>query len=154
MLFVLYFGCDTKNYRTKDSIKLIEYVFQNYEYLELENLIKTNFDLWKENNLKNFKIDKGLGNNIDIYYPKLDYSSIPIKKEDKDKINVVINIETNLQAPVYENSKIGEISVYCNSEKLLGVNVLSCFYIPKKNSYNYFIEILKDYANLLNNFKI
>ena len=151
---MLYFGCDTKNYRTKDSIKLIEYVFQNYEYLGLENLIKTNFDLWKENNLKNFKINKGLTNNLDIYYSKLDYDFIPIKKEDKDKINVVINIETNLQAPVYENSKIGEIGVYCNGKNIFKVNILSCFYIHKKNSFNYFIEILKDYSKFLNNFII
>ena len=80
---MLYFGCDTKNYRTKDSIKLIEYVFQNYEYLGLENLIKTNFDLWKENNLRDFEIDKGLSNALDIYYSKLNYDFIPIKKEDK-----------------------------------------------------------------------
>ena len=151
---MLYFGCDTKNYRTKDSIKLIEYVFQNYEYLGLENLIKTNFDLWKENNLKNFKINKGLTNNLDIYYSKLDYDFIPIKKEDKDKINIIINIKTNLQAPIYENSKIGEISIYCNSEKIFNLNVLSSSYIPKKNSYNYFTELLKDYSNFLNNFKI
>jgi len=32
-------GADTKNYRTKDSIKLIEYSFKNYEYFNLKDFV-------------------------------------------------------------------------------------------------------------------
>ena len=43
-------GADTKNFRTKDSIKLIEYVFKEYEPVNLNTLIKEKFDTWQKEN--------------------------------------------------------------------------------------------------------
>ena len=37
-------GCDTKNFRTQDSIKLINYTFENFEYLDIKNLIDKEFE--------------------------------------------------------------------------------------------------------------
>ena len=49
-------GADTKNFRTKDSIKLIEYVFKEYEPVNLNTLIKEKFDTWQKENLNDFYI--------------------------------------------------------------------------------------------------
>ena len=51
-------GADTKNFRTKDSIKLIEYVFKEYEPVNLNTLIKEKFDTWQKENLNDFYIEK------------------------------------------------------------------------------------------------
>lgn len=147
-------GCDTKNFRTKDSIKLIEYTFQNYEYLNISDLIDENLNNWKEENLNNFNIKKGVSNNIEIYYQTPDFSVIPIKKVDKNNIEVIINIDTNLTAPVYENSEIGNLYILCNGEEVFTTNILSSTYIPKKNISNYYLDFFKNYSSLLNEFSI
>lgn len=147
-------GCDTKNFRTKDSIKLIEYTFQNYEYLNISDLIDENLNNWKEENLNNFNIKKGVSNNIEIYYQKPNFSVIPIKKADKNNIEVIINIDTNLTAPVYENSEIGNLYILCNGEEVFTTNILSLTYIPKKNISNYYLDFFKNYSSLLNGFSI
>lgn len=147
-------GCDTKNFRTKDSIKLIEYTFQNYEYLNISDLIDENLNNWKEENFNNFNIKKGVSNNIEIYYQTPDFSVIPIKKADKNNIEVIINIDTNLTAPVYENSEIGNLYILCNGEEVFTTNILSSTYIPKKNISNYYLDFFKNYSSLLNGFSI
>ena len=147
-------GCDTKNFRTKDSIKLIEYTFQNYEYLNISDLIDENLNNWKEENFNNFNIKKGVSNNIEIYYQKPNFSVIPIKKADKNNIEVIINIDTNLTAPVYENSEIGNLYILCNGEEVFTTNILSPTYIPKKNISNYYLDFFKNYSSLLNGFSI
>lgn len=147
-------GCDTKNFRTKDSIKLIEYTFQNYEYLNISDLIDENLNNWKEENLNNFNIKKGVSNNIEIYYQTPDFSVIPIKKVDKNNIEVIIKIDTNLTAPVYENSEIGNLYILCNGEEVFTTNILSSTYIPKKNISNYYLDFFKNYSSLLNGFSI
>lgn len=147
-------GCDTKNFRTKDSIKLIEYTFQNYEYLNISDLIDENLNNWKEENLNNFNIKKGVSNNIEIYYQTPDFSVIPIKKVDKNNKEVIINIDTNLTAPVYENSEIGNLYILCNGEEVFTTNILSSTYIPKKNISNYYLDFFKNYSSLLNGFSI
>ena len=43
-------GADTKKFRTKDSISLIEYVYSNYELVNLEELINQKFDEWSKIN--------------------------------------------------------------------------------------------------------
>lgn len=147
-------GCDTKNFRTKDSIKLIEYTFQNYEYLNISDLIDENLNNWKEENFNNFNIKKGVSNNIEIYYQTPDFSVIPIKKANKNNIEVIINIDTNLTAPVYENSEIGNLYILCNGEEVFTTNILSSTYIPKKNISNYYLDFFKNYSSLLNGFSI
>ena len=137
-------GCDTKNFRTKDSIKLIEYTFQNYEYLNISDLIDENLNNWKEENFNNFNIKKGVSNNIEIYYQKPNFSVIPIKKVDRNNIEVIINIDTNLTAPVYENSEIGNLYILCNGEEVFTTNILSSTYVPKKNISNYYLDFFKN----------
>ena len=77
-------GADTKNFRTKDSIKLIEYVFKEYEPVNLNTLIKEKFDTWQKENLNDFYIEKGRTQNICLKYEMLEHEIIPLKK---DKIN-------------------------------------------------------------------
>ena len=48
-------GADTKNDRTKDSVKLIEYSFKNYETVSLNNKVTEYFENW--NNLNNTRIN-------------------------------------------------------------------------------------------------
>lgn len=145
-------GADTKNFRTMDSIKLIEYCFKNFEYLDAKKILTENFEEWKNNNLNSFYIDKGISNNLSISISPLDTPLIPIKKDLKNSISTKININTKLLAPIYEGTIIGDINIMCNDEILLKTNLIAINTIYKKNIYNYMIEFFKSYPALLENF--
>lgn len=57
-------GADTKKFRTKDSIKLIEYAFENFELFNAENKLSTYFEEWKNVHMDSFIIEKGSSNNL------------------------------------------------------------------------------------------
>ena len=48
-------GADTKKMRTKDSINLVEYVYNNYERINLQDLIKEEFNKWKSLNGSSYR---------------------------------------------------------------------------------------------------
>ena len=87
-------GADTKKFRTQDSIKLIEYVFNTYTYINIENKINEYFNNWISNNKNSFFIEKGISQNIELIYSSLENSIIPVKKEDINNREFLIDINT------------------------------------------------------------
>ena len=55
-------GADTKKIRTKDSIRLIEYIYSNYEIVDLEKIINEEYNKWLKLNKNKFIINKGKKN--------------------------------------------------------------------------------------------
>ena len=60
-------GADTKKIRTADSINLIEYAYENYKYLNIEDIVNEKFGNWKEINKKRIQVEKGKNKTADIY---------------------------------------------------------------------------------------
>lgn len=141
-------GCDTKKFRTSDSIKLIEYAFKNFEYVNIEERINQEFEKWKIENINNFNINKGTSSKLEIKYSNLEAPFIPIKKTDIPSININIYVDQNPDAPIYENAIIGEIEVFSGSDYIVRSNVISSNFIPKKNFINYIYEIFKNYSSI------
>lgn len=144
-------GADTKKFRTQDSIKLIEYTFQNYEYVNIENRIQKEFEQWKEKNLNHFSIEKGISNDIDLHYSPLPYSSLPILKDKISTLKVNFECSYHLIAPIEENTCIGKIKLTCENKDLLTCDLLLSHNIEKKNSFYYLLYFLKNYPLLLKN---
>ena len=135
-------GADTKNFRTQDSIKLIEYTFNNYTYINIENKVNEYFNNWLAANNDNFIIEKGVSQNIDINYSHLSQSIIPIKKSEVNNISFLIDVNTYLQSPIYENDKIGSLSVLLNNDVICHCDILCKNSIDKKNIFSYLLEFL------------
>ncbi len=105
-------GADTKNFRTKDSIKLIEYSFKNFEYFKIKDFVDNYLLDWKNNHSDFFFIEKGHSNQLKI---KVDNSltqtpMIPVKKELIPTIESNLSIQPYWQAPVNENDRIRSIT--------------------------------------------
>ena len=105
-------GADTKNFRTKDSIKLIEYSFKNFEYFKIKDFVDNYLLDWKNNHSNFFFIEKGHSNQLKI---KVDNSitqtpMIPVKKELIPTIESNLSIQPYWQAPVNENDRIRSIT--------------------------------------------
>ena len=145
-------GADTKKFRTQDSIKLIEYTFKNFEYFNLKDYIEKEFTNWKNRNSKNFYINKGVSQNIDIKYDTLDKEILPLKKQDIYQIRISISSDFNLEAPVYNGTIIGKISVLNNDTIICNTDIICVSEIKRKTIYNYLFEFLKNYSTILNTF--
>lgn len=134
-------GADTKKIRTTDSIKLIEYAFKNYEYIDVKKLIEDKFKTWIETNQNNIKINKSKDIKPQIKIEKIDIKNMPINKEQKKDINVDITSVKDLQAPINKNQIIGKIEIKIKEEIISSTNIIIENKIDKKNVLDYFTRI-------------
>ena len=120
-------GADTKKDRTKDSINLITYTFNNFRLVNLKEIINKDFENWKLNNSNSIIINKGISSNLDLL---LDFSKIPYEKKAVnklliDKITTSINFTKYFDAPVKSNTTIGKIDVYIDNSVIFSVPILN-----------------------------
>ena len=144
-------GCDTKKFRGSDSTKLINYAFDTFEYVDIENLINEKFNDWKEKNQNYFNIEKGTSQNLEISILKQYSSNIPIRKDEVSSLNVDFFINSKLSAPIYKNTVIGNFRVSTYSQTMLEGEIISSQDIEKKSFLYYFKDFFRNYSNILNN---
>ena len=141
-------GADTKKDRTRD--RLIEYTFNKYEEIDIKEKIKESFKKWNEINGNRINIEKGESSKLELTLNNKDkIFTYPIEKGTEDNINIEINANLNLKAPVLENTNIGKIKVYYNAKELLEIDILNINKINKKRIKNYMSDIFKNYNNYL-----
>lgn len=137
---------DTKKIRTADSIKLIEYVYKNYEPVNIKEIVDEQFKKWCSINTSRIQINKCKNNNLELYIDSLDNDVIPIKKTDKDKIQIEVNNLFYFEAPLQQNTIIGTIKVNLEERTLDVIEIRNKNTIPKKDIWDYF----KIFAQSLN----
>lgn len=133
-------GADTKKYRTKDSIQLIEYAFKNYEIVPMEESIEKAFHYWKVQNEKRIKVFKGMQSYPNLVLDKIPYSIYPLKKGQKDKVKIEIESIKEIEAPVEKQLEIGKLTIKAEGKELFQVNILTENEIARKNIWDYFKE--------------
>lgn len=128
---------DTKKIRTKDSINLIEYVYKNYELVNIKEIINEQFDEWCRINKNRIVINKCLNDNLKLYITKLTSDIIPIKKTEKDNITIEINNLFYFDAPLEKNTTIGTMKIFLNNEVIDVIEVKNIDRVEKKNVTDY-----------------
>lgn len=129
---------DTKKIRTTDSISLIEYVYKNYELINIKEIVDKQFQEWCLINQNRIVINKCKNNNIELYKTQLSNNIIPIKKTDKDNINIEINNLYYFEAPVEKDRIIGTLKVMLNDEVIEVVDIKVKNLIERKDVIDYF----------------
>ena len=138
-------GADTKKFRTKDSISLIEYIYSNYEIVNLEELINKEYERWRRIIKKRIYIYKGKNDNIQTKLGEYKYKFYPVKKENIKDIDIQIeNINIHFEAPVRKNEVIGKIILSMGKEKVLNIDILTNESVQRKKINNYLLECLKE----------
>lgn len=123
-------GCGwpgNKGYKWSDSKKLLNYAKDNYDYKCL---------LDKNINLPYLKVSNG------IEYDKINYiieKDISAIVNEHDKIEIIKNLPEKINAPVYKDDIIGNITVKVNDYSVGCVNVYSDRTIHKRD-YNYYLK--------------
>lgn len=144
-------GADTKNFRTQDSVKLINYIFDNFKPVNIEKIVNDNFEKWKNNYLDKIIINKSYSKNFDLKIENITNSVIPIRKDYIDLINVDINCPLYFEAPIYKNFKLGSINLHISDTINFEYPIYNSYEVKRKNWNIYFIDFFKDYSSTLNN---
>lgn len=129
---------DTKKIRTTDSIKLIEYVYKNYEPVNIKEIVNEKFENWCLINKNRIHINKCKYNNLELYMSNLEDDVIPIKKTDRDKIDVEINCLYNFEAPVEKDTVVGNLKVTLENDVIDVVEIRNMNVVQKKDVWDYF----------------
>lgn len=138
-------GADTKNFRTKDSIKLIEYIFKTYEYVNIEEKINNEFLKWKDENINSFSINKGVYSNINLKLSEFKTPIIPVKKHLLSNLKISFSCNKNLSAPVEKNTIIGTIIASSDETNIFESNIFIDSNIRKKWCTDYLYEFFKTF---------
>ena len=146
-IITIVLGCDTKKQRTSDSTKLIEYAFQNYTRINLEEKIQNEFENWKQINSKRIYINKANKQEINLELGEIHKKIIPIKIGEERNIKIEINAIYNYEAPVEEGRKIGNIIVKNNEEIMDSIDIICSKTVEKKNIFSYLIELISVIPN-------
>ena len=144
-------GADTKKFRTQDSVKLINYIFDNFKPVNIEKIINDNFEKWKNNYLNKIIINKSYSKNFDLRIDNIPNNIIPIRKDYIDLINVDINCPLYFEAPIYEKSKLGSINLNVSDTINFEYPIYNSYEVKRKNWNNYFIDFFKYYSSTLSN---
>lgn len=130
-------GADTKNFRTKDSIKLIEYTFKNFDDVNIKAIMENEFLIWKDKNIDGFIIEKGVSNNICIRMGEMEYDNIPLLKDNIPKINIEIECKKFFIAPVPSNNVIGNIFLKIDDNIICKCDIVTAEEVKRKNVLDY-----------------
>ena len=144
-------GADTKKFRTQDSIKLINYIFENFKPVNIKELIDKEFNNWKNENINKFIINKGISKDIKLSIDTSNISYIPIRKDFINTIHTTINCKTYFEAPLNNNTEIGTINVICNNSDITSTKIFTDSTINKKTSSSYFLYFIKYFNEILSN---
>lgn len=146
-------GCDTKKDRTKDSIALLNYAFNNFSLVNTKEFTQRKFDEWLIIHKNSFFINKGIAQYLDLYLDEHDipFSNIAINNSFKDNINVEISFNSYLEAPLESNSQIGTLKLFINNEIYYNIKIMNKNKIEKKTVSYYMINTLKNYFFIINN---
>ncbi len=138
-------GCDTKKFRTQDSIKLINYTFDNFTVVNVREKLIEDFNLWKKEHLDTFTIYKGVSSDLqlEVDITAIPYSNVAINNSLLNKISTSTQYTSYFEAPLLENAPVGKISLKVDNEEYFILNIYNVIEIKKKNFWNYWRMFIK-----------
>ena len=146
-IILVVIGASTKKNRTTDSIKVLNYVFDNFENYDIHNLIYDNFDNFKDYFLKNSIIEKSTDTCI-LEISKPINTLFPLRKNEISNIDFNTFSITKLSAPLFTNTKIGVCHIKVDNDILMSLDILLKNNINKKTWKTYYIESLQNFFKL------
>ena len=155
-IIVIVLGSDTKNIRTSDSKKLINYAFDNYTLIDLSTYIINEFDNICLNKIHNIHIDKSFINTLNVqlknYQTNTPYNLFyPVLKKETNKVTTISNDVYNIETPIYSDDTIFLINLYINDSFILSCEVVASENIPRAVYSEYFYYFFKNFKNIINN---
>lgn len=142
-------GCDTKKDRTRDSVKLLNYAFNNFTLINTKDIVINKFNEWKLSHKNSIYINKGKFQNLNLYLDEksFPFTNVAIKSSEKDNVCVDIVFSSYFEAPLHKNTCIGNIFLSINNTNIYSINILNKNDILKKKTLDYILLIFQNYFN-------
>lgn len=131
-------GCDTKNFRTSDSIKILDYSFDSYEFFDIASVVKEKYSIL---------VEKSKNLDYNMFFDE-EYI-LPMNQDEIAGLQVKYDLKTNFIAPVKMNEKIGDISIYCGDLLLKKFEIINRTEILRKTPLDYIKMISKNICKYL-----
>jgi len=139
-------GADTKKYRTTDSIKIIEYVYNNYKNVDIAESVQKEFQNWYQINQKRILIKQGKKDYLKIKMEQLENSIVSMKKDQTlDDIRMEIITLNQVEAPIEKDKKVGYVKIKLGEKLLRDLDLVVEERVGKKEYIDYLKEILLNY---------
>ena len=135
-------GADTTKMRTADTIKLIQYAYENFEIINIKEIVDRKLEQWLDVNQGRIYVNKGIKNNVELLLDELDFKTMAVKKTDVDKVEIEVNSIFYLEAPVSKNQVIGNAKVTLNGEVIDILQMCAKEEIRKKKMQDYLVEFM------------
>ena len=139
---MLYFGADTKNQRTNDSKNVINYIYDNFEYVNIKKYVNETFEKYKNYYISNVNLYKTT-TEPEIVLEELDNYEFPLKTNSGNSLKNKFYSINRLSSKIKKGSKIGELKVLSESNELCSIDVKLENELKQNSWKYYFIEILK-----------
>lgn len=107
--------------------------------------MKEKFEAWRQINEKRISVYKGIKQTLETTLGELKYTKYPVEKNGVDNIWADINFRDYFEAPVEENTKIGNMRIGINTTEIMDVEILVRNKINRKNILDYFVELIGKY---------
>lgn len=131
------FGEPNSSSRINDSVKILNYCFENYKFVDLREFYKINFSI---------SIEKGIKKD---FIPQYENSLlVPVTDEEKNAIKIKKELSENLIAPLASNCIVGKIEFMLNDESLGHINLINPQKISHMNIFDYYKDIVKNFLNI------
>lgn len=145
-VIVVVLGATTKTMRTSDSIKVLNYVFNNYSNVNIESVIQNGFKDFENHFLNTVSIKKATAEPI-LELESFSSSTFPLLKNEISNIKVETYFINTLHAPINDKEKIGFLTIKLDDEILKKLDIFVKNKIEKKNFKIYYQELLKNIFN-------
>lgn len=145
-------GCDTKKDRSMDSIKLINYIFNNYSLVNINDIIENDFANWFKSQTGAININKGNFTklNLNLDSSQIPFTKIAVKNDSIKDIYTDIDFSYNFTAPLEKSSVIGVLNFYIDDTKYFSVNIVNSNFIERKSVIFYLNNFFENYFDFFN----
>ena len=143
-LIIVVLGADTRKDRASDSMKLIEYAFKKFHMVNLEEIIKREFEMWKQINQNRIYVDKA-ANSLELKLEEIKIKSLATDEEPTIEISAV----SYLEAPIFENTRIGTVTVKVGDELIEEIEIKAGKELKKRGIIDYIGIMAKIYSGAI-----
>ena len=118
-------GFPTKNSRSRESAKLLNWALRNFDTIQVAN---------KEKSVTNLNVWLGIKNKVEVVVAEDVFLTIPKRK--KSTIKAILEYEGPLEAPIKKGDKVGVLNIYILDELKRTIDILSNEDIKKANIFS------------------
>ena len=140
-LIIVVLGADTRKDRARDSMKLIEYAYKRFYKINIEEIIRKEFELWKQVNQGRIYIDKA-ANSLELMLDDIKIKELIVDKEPTIEINAV----NYLKAPILKNTRLGTLTVKIDDELIEEIEIKAAKDVNKRYIFDYIGIMAKIYS--------